>query len=60
MTTNVSWKQDSNSVSVCVGVHSVNADVLHRELFVYYSKLVQAPAVDTLQLYVNNFATIFI
>lgn len=48
------------TLCVCVGVHSVNADMLHRELFVYYSKLVQAPAVDTLQLCVNDFATIFI
>lgn len=45
---------------VCVGVHSVNADMLHSELIVYYSKFVQAPAVDTLQHCVNDFATIFI
>lgn len=46
---------------VCSRVRAcVNAYMLHRELFVHHPKLLEAPAVSRLQLYVNDFVTIFI
>lgn len=48
-------------VCVCLSVRAcANAYALHRELFVYRSKLAEAPAVGRLQLYVNDFVTMFI
>lgn len=48
-------------VCVCLSVRAcANAYALHRELFVYRSKLAAAPAVGRLQLYVNDFVTMFI
>ena len=44
-----------SSVRACV-----NAYMLHSELFVFHSKLQEAPAVSGPQLHVNDFVTIFI
>lgn len=62
VTTNVNGGEiPTQCMCVCSSVRAcVNAYMLHRELFVYHSKLLEAPAVSGLQLYVNDFVTIFI